>query len=443
MKTNFLTVLLAAAAATTFAQGPGGGGNQPGGNQPGGNQPGGGATFTFDSFLAETAASSGILVREGTVVGYERPASATLGSTVADIAEGALAGCATLTSLNLSSTSITEIPESAFAGCTALTSVTLPSSCASIGANAFAGCTALATVTASGVTDIGADAFRGCTALASVPSTATTLGDYAFAQSGVTSVGVSSATSVGEGVFAGCESLATAVWAQTVLPAATFAGCTALAVSDWSGVASFGQAALAGIPAAALTLSSSATLGAYALAADEATLVTTLSNDTVPAHDGTAFLGRKVSYTVSDGVVARIEAEALVTWLQAQADAGNAEVAQPASYATADLETWIATASNADAMLAFCYGEQIAADADFHPLDIDGTTFLWAAPDAGTEESVTITLVGATALDGEWSEDLLVADATADTETHAAYVAVEDGAEPDAAFARLRMEKGW
>ncbi len=73
----------------------------------------------------------------------------------------------------------------------------------------------------------------------------------------------------------------------------------------------------------------------------------------------------------------------------------------------------------------------------------DGTTLLWAAPDAGTEESVPVTLVGATALDGEWSVDLLVADATADTETHAAYVAVEDGAEPDAAFARLHMEKGW
>ena len=434
----FVAVAFAAVASTVHAAGPGG--NQPGGggNQPGGNQPGGGssATFTFDSFLASSTTTSGLIIREGVVIGFDNPTSVTVASTVSDIAEGALAGCTTLTSINLSSTSITEIPESAFAGCTALKTVTLPSSCTSIGANAFAGCTALTTLAASGVTEIGADAFRGCTALASVASSATTLGDYAFAQSGVTAADISGAVSLGEGTFAGCESLSSVtVAAGATLPDALFAGCTALDESDWSQVATFGQASLAGIPVTAISLNSAATLGAYALAADEAVLVTTLSNSSLPSFADTAFLGREVSYTPVAGSITRIEASDLVEWLVADASGSSPTVTQPADYNTATLKTWLATGNNA---YAYAYADDIAADESFLGLTVNGTSFIYAAP-SDASISVSVTPVGCYELssdESDWSADNLVW-----SEETGAYVAADTT--QDSCFARLRFVCGW
>ena len=434
----FVAVAFAAVASTVHAAGPGG--NQPGGggNQPGGNQPGGGssATFTFDSFLASSTTTSGLIIREGIVIGFDSPTSVTVASTVSDIAEGALAGCTTLTSINLASTSITEIPGSAFAGCTALKTVTLPSSCTSIGANAFAGCTALTTLAASGVTEIGADAFRGCTALASVASSATTLGDYAFAQSGVTAADISGAVSLGEGTFAGCESLSSVtVAAGATLPDALFAGCTALDESDWSQVATFGQASLAGIPVTAISLNSAATLGAYALAADEAVLVTTLSNSSLPSFADTAFLGREVSYTPVAGSVTRIEASDLVEWLVADASGSSPTVTQPADYNTATLKTWLATGNNA---YAYAYADDIAADESFLGLTICGTNFVYAAP-SDASISVSVTPVGCYELssdESDWSADNLVW-----SEEAGAYVAADTT--QDSCFARLRFVCGW
>ena len=435
----FVAVAFVTLASAALAAGPGGGGTPPGGGtQPGGNQPGGGssATWTFDTFLASSTTTSGLIIREGVVIGFDNPTSVTVASTVSDIAEGALAGCTTLTSINLASTSITEIPGSAFAGCTALKTVTLPSSCTSIGANAFAGCTALTTLAASGVTDIGADAFRGCTALASVASSATTLGDYAFAQSGVTAADISGAVSLGEGTFAGCESLSSVTVATgATLPDAVFAGCTALAVSDWSGVTSFGQAALAGIPATALTLNASATIADYALAADEATLVTTLSNSSLPSFADTAFLGREVSYEPVAGSVTRIEASDLVEWLVADASGSSPTVTQPADYNTATLKTWLATGNNA---YAYAYADDIAADESFLGLTVSGTSFVYTAP-SDAAISVSVMPVGCYELssdESDWSADNLVW-----SEEAGAYVAA-DATQPSC-FARLRFSFNW
>ena len=425
----------------SLAAGPGGGGGMtPGG---GGNQPGGGssATFTFDTFLASSTATSGLIIREGVIIGYARPASVAVASAVTDIAEGALAGCTTLTSIDLSATTITEIPESAFAGCSNLAAVILPSTCTTIGANAFAGCTKLATLTAPSVTMVGDDSFRACSALSVIPSSVRAAGAFSFAQSGLTSVDLTDLSSVGEGAFAGCESLTAATVASgATLPDALFAGCTALNVGDWSGVVAFGQAALAGIPATTLTLSTSATLGAYALAADEATIVTTLSGATVPAYDATAFLGREVSYTPVAGSVARLEAMALVTWLQEQAADSSSAVVQPTSYNTADLETWLDTASNLSAIYAFCWAERYAADAGFQPLTVSGTSFLFTAPDVGTTDSLAVTVVGTTDLTDTagFTADALAEAGTADGVT--TYVSSDAAA---SCFARLRFAKGW
>ena len=433
------TVAFATIASAVVIAGPGGG-NQPGGggNQPGGNQPGGGSstTWTFDTFLASSTTTSGLIIREGIIIGYDSPTSATVASTVTDIAEGALAGCTTLTSINLSATSITEIPESAFAGCANLATVILPSTCTTIGANAFAGCTKLATLTAPGVTTVGNDSFRACSALTTSPSTIRAAGAFSFTQSGVTSVDLAGMTSVGAGAFAGCESLTTAtVAAGATLPDAVFAGCTALTVSDWSGVTSFGQAALAGIPATTLTLSDSASLGAYALAADKATIVTTLSGTTVPAYDATAFLGREVSYTPVAGSVTRIEAFDLVEWLLVDSATASPSVTQPADYNTATLKTWLATDNNA---YAYAYADDLAVEDSFIGLTVNGTNFLYAAP-SDSALSVTVTPVASYTLSSDandWSADNLVWSDEAD-----AYVAA-DATQPSC-FARLRFSFNW
>ena len=434
------TVAFATIVSATVVAGPGGGGTPPGGggNQPGGNQPGGGssATWTFDTFLASSTTTSGLIIREGVITGYASPTSVTVASTVEDIAEGALAGCTTLTSIDLSATSITEIPESAFAGCSNLAAVILPSTCTTIGANAFAGCTKLTTLTAPGVTTVGDDSFRACSALSVIPSSVRAAGAFSFAQSGVTSVDLTGMTSVGEGAFAGCESLTAAtVAADATLPDALFAGCTALDVGDWSGVAAFGQATLAGIPAKTLTLSSSATLGAYALAADEATLVTTLSNSSLPNFAGNAFLGREVSYTPVAGSITRIEAFDLVEWLVAHASDSSPTVTQPADYSTDTLKTWLATGNNA---YAYAYADDLAVDDSFIGLTVNGTNFLYTAP-SDTALSVTVMPVASYTLSSDeedWSADNLVWSDEA-----GAYIAAD--ATQTSCFVRLRFAYDW
>jgi hypothetical protein len=206
-------------------------------------------------------------------------------------------------------------------------------------------------------------------------------------------------------------------------------------------VVDFGQAAIAGIPATKLTITYSATLGAYELAADEATIVTTLSSATVPAYDATAFLGREVSYTPVAGSVARLEAMALVTWLQEQAADSSSAVVQPTSYNTADLEAWLDTASNLSSIYAFCWAERYAADAGFQPLTVSGRSFLFTEPDVGTTDSLAVTVVGANDLTDAagFTADALEEVGTADGVT--TYVSSDTAAA--SCFARLRIEKGW
>jgi hypothetical protein len=438
MKNHMITsIAVAMLAAAALAEGPGGG--MPpggGGNQPGGNQPGGGgssATFTFDTFLASSDVSSGIIVREGVLTGHSSPTSATVPSSVTKIAEGALAGCTTLTLIDLSETSITAIPNDAFSGCTSLATVVLPATCTEIGANAFAGCVALSTLTAPGLATIGADAFRGCDALASVPSSATEIGDYAFAQSGIESVSLSGTVAVGEGAFSGCTGLDTVtVQTDASLPAAVFSGCTALDVSDWAAVATFGRASLAGIPAVVLTVSPSATIGEYAFAADEATVQTTLAQSDVPLHAESAFLGREVSYMPDSSSVTRIEAMDLVEWLSDET--ASSAVTHPSDYNTATLKSWLSSDGNA---YAYAYADDLSNDAAFAGLTVDGQSFIYNAPtDAAL--SIGVTPVAAYELSADasdWSADNLVwSDAVG------AYVAAD---ETDRCFVRLRFTLDW
>lgn len=444
MKKNIFMVLAIMLEVSVLAQGPGGGpgggGNQPGG---GGNQPGGGgsASFTFDTFLAATTTASGCILREGVWTGFSSPVSVTLTSAVTNIAAGVCAGCTTLTSLNLSATHITAVPDSAFAGCTALTTVVLPASCTNIGANAFADCTALAAVTGSGVIAVGADAFRGCEKLTALPtfSSAVICGAYAFAGSGIKSADVSSVT-LSEGTFAGCKALTSLTGVPDALPDALCSGCTVLSF-DPSSCSSFGRAALAGVPYTTLTFASSdVTLGKYAFAAEEATVVTVVEMVTPPAYKSTTFLGRLVSYTPSDGVLTRIEAKSLVTWLKAQAEDSASTVKQPASYATSDLEVWLEDHSNANAIMDFCYEKEFAADADFYPLTVYGTTFYFMPSDKDTNDSVIVTPIGSTELEGVYEAGNLT---ELETDDDTGITSYESTVATGVFFVKLNFAKGW
>lgn len=392
----FLTVALLAA--------PGGGGNRPGG---GGNQPdapgGGGSagTFTYDTFLTDAETANGMIVYDGVWTGFVADtADLVAPSTVTAAVAGVLADNTSVVTLDLSSaTGLTALPSAVCAGCTALTTVILPASVTEIGDGAFEGCTALASLTAPGVTTVGRHAFRGCTSLTALPETVQTFGDFACAQSGLTSATLADKT-LGIGVCAACPALATAT-APDDLPDATFAGCTNLTELA-SACSSLGAAALAGVPFAELSLPSSVTFGAYALAANESPQALTLTYDgaTLPTTNATTFLGRTLtaSYTPAEGAVCRVEAKPLVDWL-----AENAEtVTQPASYASADLRTWLADTDN---LTAYLYADSLAADAAFAALDVSGTNFIFRAQDAATVGVVTATLQFCTDLaDPDWQD---------------------------------------
>lgn len=427
MKTIFHVMAVATLSFAALAAGPGGGGMQPGGpggggSQPGGNQPSGpggsSATFTFDTFLAASETTYGLIIREGVITGHASPTSATAPSTVTAIADGAFAGCTTLTVIDLSATSITSIPANAFSGCTALTKVVLPGACTAIGAGAFAGCSALESFGFEGVE---------------------TIGDYAFALSGLASVDLSGVTNVGEGAFACCARLKSANNLSGELPAALFAGDASLAACDLSNVTSFGAASLAGCDAlTTVELASSAALGDYALAAGEATVATTLANGSLPTYGDTVFLGREVSYTPVAGAVTRIEASELVTWLLA--NVGDATIGQPATYNTSDIETWLSDRSNAGTILAFCYADNADVEDQADVLEVDVSD---GAPSftfvTSTSSSVKVAVVGTNDLNGEFSAENLVETNNGDgTRTY-----TSADADATACFARLQFTKGW
>ncbi|MCG6191138.1 leucine-rich repeat protein [Maribellus maritimus] len=149
----------------------------------------------------------------------------TLPSSVTDIRKNAFYGCRVLTTVtlpqanslgdgcfyNCESLTTIEIPDSftsigqyCFYG-SGLTSVTIPSSVESMGNNCFSNCQFLESVNIlAQIQKIENSCFGGCTSLnsVSIPSSVTTIGEGAFAQSGLTSVELpSSVTSIGAGCF--------------------------------------------------------------------------------------------------------------------------------------------------------------------------------------------------------------------------------------------------
>ena len=87
-----------------------------------------------------SALTGEFVVVNGKLVRYGGSATdITLPATVASIDSAAFAGNATITSVDMSATSVTLIPEGAFLNCSALATVILPTSVTYVGENAFAG----------------------------------------------------------------------------------------------------------------------------------------------------------------------------------------------------------------------------------------------------------------------------------------------------------------
>jgi len=151
-------------------------------------------------------------------------------------------GCTNLETVKLPST-LTTFGNYTFQGCTALQSIEIPEGITYIGASksatassyAFDGCTSLKSVTFLGdqVEIIGQYTFRGCTSLQSFtfPTTLTTIGKYAFQNTGLEQLVVpSTVTTIGDYAFSDCQALVSATIEGTLKSPGRymFKGCSNL-----------------------------------------------------------------------------------------------------------------------------------------------------------------------------------------------------------------------
>lgn len=135
---------------------------------------------------------------------------------------------------------VAQIGESAFANCTMLESIALPASVTFLGDSAFSGCERLAEVLFSqpeeeteSVFVIGQSAFENCTSLEeiSLPENLTTVSQYAFAGSALTSIVLPDAVTEIQGhAFENCTSLTSVTFSEhlAVIGYQVFLGCSSL-----------------------------------------------------------------------------------------------------------------------------------------------------------------------------------------------------------------------
>jgi len=241
--------------------------------------------------------------------------SVTIPGSVTLMGTNTFYNCVSLTTVTIGN-GVTTINDWDFGYCTSLTSIIIPNSVTSIGSYAFFNCSALTSVTiGKGVTTIGSYAFRVCSALTvidvdpdnsiyasidgvlydknittlviypggssgpfTIPNSVTSIGDYAFASSSITSVTIpSSVTSIGNNTFAYCPSLASVTIGNGVTNIGynSFYHCTALTSIDLpESVTSIGNSAFAYSGLTSINIPGSATIGYSTFAYSNLTSVT-------------------------------------------------------------------------------------------------------------------------------------------------------------------------
>ena len=148
----------------------------------------------------------------------------------------------------------------------------------SIGESAFSFCRKLETVTlGESITRVPKNAFSSCIALKSINlDKVTSVGDYAFSESGIESADLSYATEIGEYAFVYCDRLSEISLADgVVIGEGAFAYCPALTVADnLGGVRVVGDYAFAYSALTELDLSGAVSIGNLAFMKENATEVT-------------------------------------------------------------------------------------------------------------------------------------------------------------------------
>lgn len=132
----------------------------------------------------------------------------TIPNSVTSIGEGAFENCSGLTSIKIGN-GVSRIGNRAFAKCGNLTSVKMGKNVSSVGEFAFNGCSSLVSITLPDVLESIEDgAFMDCSALtsANVPGSVKNIGNYAFCQSGLTSVSFEEGlVTIGDNAFIRCR----------------------------------------------------------------------------------------------------------------------------------------------------------------------------------------------------------------------------------------------
>ena len=152
--------------------------------------------------------------------------------TVTDISQGMFEGC---TALEEVYTTTDYIWQEAFRGCTNLKKIESQSSIWYVGEEAFKDCISLETINLRRASEIWYKAFYNCTSLKTAQLTSLQhIGDYAFYNTGLTSVSLDNAQSIGMYAFANSESLATVKLGDNLemLGSYAFSGCIKLQALD-------------------------------------------------------------------------------------------------------------------------------------------------------------------------------------------------------------------
>lgn len=165
----------------------------------------------------------------------------TINSPLIEIVQSMFEGCTALTVIDIPE-SVTVISDNAFAG-SGLTDITLPQSVSSVGKSVFKDCANLTSVSFGSTPQLNIivqSMFEGCAALTGIdiPESVTTIGDNAFAGSGLTDITLpQSVSSVGKNIFQNCVHLTTATFNSqlNIIGQGMFEGCTALTNIDIPG----------------------------------------------------------------------------------------------------------------------------------------------------------------------------------------------------------------